>query len=183
MHTYLLIYNATTALQPSLPSMNENPYFCVQLNAQQKELLGGKKVIAVNMPTRWAVQFRVGQTIMDSQRAFTAAVVAPDWEELGGKADDVRKIVSGELGPFWQELGMLLTLLRPFEQTIHQLEGDRPHLADCHLALLKLEDHVQKWAVKHVSIQVAGKDNKGSEFANSNLPPCLSSKLSVSGWV
>jgi hypothetical protein len=125
-----------------------------------------RKQIYVNMPTRWAIQYKVAQSIMDSKVSFISAVNDPAWAVLGGHADEVRKTVNGELGPFWDEVEMLLSMLKPFAQAIHQLEGDRPHLADCHVALLQLEEHVNAWAAQHADKNVPGKENKGTESAS-----------------
>jgi hypothetical protein len=151
----------------------------VQLTSAQVELLGARKAIAVNMPTRWAVQFHVAETVHASKIAFIAATITPAREMLGGKADEARKIVSGECGPFWQELETLLSLLRPFEQAIHQLEGDRPHLADCHIALLWLQRHVEKLAAKHEIIDFANKDNKGVESACNKVVQTFMLRLGI----
>jgi hypothetical protein len=137
-----------------------------QLNVKQEELRQSRKKIYVNMPTRWAIQYEVAQSIMDSKVSFISAVNDPAWAVLGGHADEVRKTVNGELGPFWDEVEMLLSMFKPFAQAIHQLEGDRPHLADCHVALLQLEEHVNAWAAQHADRNVPGKENKGTESAS-----------------
>jgi hypothetical protein len=45
---------------------------------------------------------------MDSKVSFISAVNDPAWAVSGGHADEVRKTVNGDLGPFWDEVEMLL---------------------------------------------------------------------------
>jgi hypothetical protein len=44
---------------------------------------------------------------------------------------------------------MLVELLQPFSDAIHQLEGDKPYQAACHHVLVLLRKHVEDWASKH----------------------------------
>jgi hypothetical protein len=49
----------------------------------------------------------------------------------------------------WKSAEMLVELLQPFSEPIHQLEGDKPYVADCHLLLISLRKFVEKWTAKH----------------------------------
>jgi hypothetical protein len=49
---------------------------------------------------------------------------------------------------YWNHADLLVKLLQPFADAVHQLEGDRPHLVDCHLALITLRKHVVVWSDK-----------------------------------
>jgi hypothetical protein len=37
---------------------------------------------------------------------------------------------------YWKHAEALVELLHPFSDAIHQLEGDKPHMAECHVTLL-----------------------------------------------
>jgi hypothetical protein len=137
----------------------------LQLTKHQISLQGGRKAVAVNAPTRWASHFLVMQSVKDSKISFLSAVASAAWTCLGGKAEEVRDTVME--GTFWEEMDMLLELLKPFSQAIHQLEGDRPHLSECHVTLLALEKHVMSWADKYkdVFVQVDKKKLKVADNA------------------
>jgi hypothetical protein len=49
-------------------------------------------------------------------------------------------------------------LLHPFSDAIHQLQGDTPHLAACHQALVVLRKHVEDWANKNMNGGLAEDD-------------------------
>ena len=49
---------------------------------------------------------------------------------------------------YWKHADRLVRLLRPFSDAIHELEGDKPHLADCHVTLLALRKHVVDWSAR-----------------------------------
>ena len=46
-------------------------------------------------------------------------------------------------------MASVLELLKPFSDVMHQLEGDMPHLAECHVALQQLREHIIAWVAKH----------------------------------
>jgi hypothetical protein len=81
-----------------------------------------------------------------------SAVCTAAWSSLKGKTETVHDTVMD--GAFWQELDMFLEFLWPFSQAIHHLEGDRPHLSDCHITLLQLEKHVNAWAEKLKAVEL-----------------------------
>ena len=58
------------------------------------------------------------------------------------KAGEVRDLLMS--ADYWKHADRPVRLLRPFSDAIHQLEGDKPHLAiaDCHVTLLALRQHV-----------------------------------------
>ena len=49
----------------------------------------------------------------------------------------------------WENVAAAAELLEPFSDAIHQIEADRPHLADCLGVLTALRAHVAEWARKH----------------------------------
>jgi hypothetical protein len=48
--------------------------------------------------------------------------------------------------------------LRPFSDANHQFEGDKPHLADCHVTLLALHKHVEDWSSKYRTSELGDSD-------------------------
>jgi hypothetical protein len=56
----------------------------------------------------------------------------------------------------WQNVERLVELLPPVLDAIHQLEGNKPRLVECHQALVVLRKIVDDWAKKHVK---GGLDN------------------------
>lgn len=110
---------------------------------------GRRPTICVNVPTRWATNFFVLDSILNSCTALQLAVSSEEWGHLsaGSQSGDVRKHLMD--AKFWKEVAMLVELLRPFSDAIHQLEGDKPHLSECHEALILLRKHVEAWVTKH----------------------------------
>lgn len=119
------------------------------MNKSQVLCSGKKKQIVTNVPTRWASNHFVMMSLIASQHALVAAVQLEAWANLPKKNDDdnkatvVRNIISST--EFWERMSMLTRLLQPFADAIHQVEADRPLLAHCHVVLLELQSHVQKW--------------------------------------
>jgi hypothetical protein len=114
------------------------------------ELMHGKRpTIHVNVPTRWATNFFVIDSQLDSRQALQMAAASEEWEALpaGSKASEVRDLLLN--ADYWRDADMLVRLLRPFSDAIHQLEGDNAHLADCHVALITLREHVVQWTAKY----------------------------------
>jgi hypothetical protein len=108
-----------------------------------------RRAIEVNVPTRWATGYLVLASLLKSQQALAMAINSPEWEKLSdaNKKNDVRKIFNDKV--FWSNASMLQELLQPFCDAIHKIEGDKPHLAECHIALMALRKHVKAWAKKH----------------------------------
>jgi hypothetical protein len=50
---------------------------------------------------------------------------------------------------FWEDVAMLLELLQPFSDAIHQLEADRPMLGQCYVVVTALHQHVTAFAAKY----------------------------------
>jgi hypothetical protein len=121
------------------------------LQVAEQQLLhmnGRRPTIAVNVPTWWASNFFVLESQLQSRTALQVAAAAETWAELpaGSKAGHVRKLLMS--ADYWKHADLLVKLLQPFADAIHQLEGDRPHLVDCHLALITLRKHVVVWSNK-----------------------------------
>jgi hypothetical protein len=118
----------------------------------QDEIYHCRKQIVVNVPTRFATNFLVLQSVHDSKQAIIQAVSTEAWAALGGKAQAVKDIAEHQLPDasfFWENVVMLLELLRPFADAIHQLEADRPMLGQCHEALVTLRKHVSAYVTKY----------------------------------
>lgn len=77
------------------------------------------------------------------------AISTSEWAALprGSKAEEVRKLAGG--ADTWKQFKALQELLQPFIDAIHQLEADKPMLAECHVVLMQLEQYVHSWAQKH----------------------------------
>lgn len=120
------------------------------------------KQVPVNVPTRFGSNFFVLRGVKDSQQALIQAVGTEAWADGPGKPPasgrsqsggelvrDIveRKAVVGQF--FWEDVDRLLELLQPFSDAIHQLECDKPMLAQCHVVLAKLHAHVQEFVKKH----------------------------------
>jgi hypothetical protein len=121
---------------------------------KQKEVMNSRRpTINVNVPTRWATNYLVLSSILHSRTALQLAVASEAWGQLSScsQAGKVRGLLLD--GEFWQNVEKLceklVELLHPFSDAIHQLEGDKPHLAECHRALVVLRKHVEDWAKKH----------------------------------
>jgi hypothetical protein len=69
-----------------------------------------------------------------------------EWGKLssGSQSGKVHELVLDV--QFWQNVENLVHL---FSHAIHQLEGDKPHLAECHHVLIVLRKHFEDWAKKH----------------------------------
>jgi hypothetical protein len=117
---------------------------------KQKEVMDGRRpTINVNVPTRWATNYLVLSSILHSRTALMLAAASEAWGQLssGSQTQKVQGLLLD--GEFWRDVTNLVELLHPFSDAIHQLEGDKPHLAECHLALVVLRKHVEDWAKKH----------------------------------
>jgi hypothetical protein len=101
------------------------------------------------MPTRWATNYLVLQSILHSRVALQLAVAADGWGQLPSSSQygTVRELMLD--AEFWSSVKMLVELLQPFSNAVHQLEGDKPHLAECHQVLGMLRKHAEDWASKH----------------------------------
>jgi hypothetical protein len=108
-----------------------------------------RRAIVVNVPTCWATNYLVLASLLKSQQALAMAINSPEWEKLSdaNKKNDVKKILNDRA--FWSNTSMLQELLQPFSDAIHQIESDKPHLAECHIVLTALRKHVEAWAKKH----------------------------------
>jgi hypothetical protein len=112
---------------------------------KQVEIMGGRRpTIHVNVPTRWATNYLVLHSILQSRTALQLTVASESWGQLpsGSQASTIGGYLMD--ARFWRSAEMLVELLQPFSDAIHQLEGDKPHLAECHLALITLRQHVDR---------------------------------------
>jgi hypothetical protein len=112
---------------------------CLQVAEKQLQHMNGRRpAMAVNVPTRWASNFFVLDSQLQSRTALQVAAAAETWAQMPAcsKAGEVRELLMS--ADFWKHADVLVKLLQPFADAIHQLEGDKPHLADCHLALITL---------------------------------------------
>jgi hypothetical protein len=117
---------------------------------------GARPTIEINVPTHWATNFFVVDSQLKSRQALQMAAASEGWAALpaamarrvksarqpaGGKAREVRSVLMS--ADYWTHADRLVRLLWPFSDAIHQFEGDRPHLEDCHVTLLALRKHVE----------------------------------------
>jgi hypothetical protein len=118
---------------------------------QKKMMHGRRPTIHINMPTHWATNNLVLNSILHSRTALQLAAASDAWAQLssGSQAKKVRNLLLD--GEFWQNVEKLVELLHPFSDAIHQLEGDKPHLAECHQALVVLRKHVEDRAKKNMN--------------------------------
>ena len=144
---------------------SHGPYFeaLVHLNIVITLLLKGKqlevykkvKATPINAPTRFASNFFVAKGISDTSQALIQLVGTQEWKVGLGKTNSgerIRKIILRELPGheyFWEDLVHLLELLQPFSDAIHQLECDRPMLAQYHVTLSTLAEHVKAFVEKY----------------------------------
>jgi hypothetical protein len=125
---------------------------------EQESLYKKKLQIVVNVPTRFASNFFVLRSIFQSKQALMQAVGTEAWAALGrgGNSGAVKAIVERkhpDAEYFWENVELLLELLQPFSDAIHQLEADRPMLAECHVVLAALQAHVQAFAAKYKTLR------------------------------
>jgi hypothetical protein len=59
------------------------------LNMHQLDVYQKKKVVPVNVPTRFATPFLVTKGIQGSKAAFLQAAASDGWSELEGKCEEV----------------------------------------------------------------------------------------------
>jgi hypothetical protein len=108
--------------------------------------------IAVNVPTRWATNYLVLKSVLGSRKAITAAASDPRWVDIKAeKGFPVQAWVTR--AEFWAQCEALSELLAPFSDAIYRIEGDKPYLADCHVVLKELEQHVKQWVQTYCSSQ------------------------------
>jgi hypothetical protein len=132
---------------------------CLQVAEQQLQHMNGRRpTMAVNVPTRWASNFFVLDSQLQSRIALQVAAAAETWAQLPAcsKAGEVRELLMS--ADYWKHADVLVKLLQPFADAIHQLEGDKPHLADCHLALITLRKHVVVWSDKFRTSDLAAEE-------------------------
>jgi hypothetical protein len=140
--------------------LNDSGPAKVLVQKQQQEVYGRKKQIVVNVPTRFATNFFVLRSVADSRQALIQAVGSEAWSAPGGPGANrdsnggkVRGIVERsipEASYFWENVELLIELLQPFSDAIHQLEADRPMLSQCHQVVMMLDQHVAAFARKHM---------------------------------
>lgn len=142
--------------------LNDSGPAKVLVQQAQVEVYGKRKQITVNVPTRFASNHLVMKSIVESKQALVQAVGSEAWSALkgpGGTVDGngakVKAIVERALDAtyFWENLVLLLELLQPFSDAIHQLEADRPMLGQCHVVLLSLHKHVQDFVAKYKDLR------------------------------
>jgi hypothetical protein len=149
----------TLALANKLANyLNDSGPAKVLVQAEQESLYKKKMQIVVNVPTRFASNFFVLQSILQSKQALIQAVGTEAWAALGrgGNSGACKAIVERrhpDAEFFWENVELLLELLQPFSDAIHQLEADRPMLAECHVVLAALQAHVQAFAAKHKTLR------------------------------
>ena len=113
------------------------------------------KATPINAPTRFASNFFVAKGISDTSQALIQLVGTEEWKVGPGKTNSgehIRKIILRELPGheyFREDLLRLLELLQPFSDAIRQLECDRPMLAQCHITLSTLAEHIKAFVEKY----------------------------------
>lgn len=127
------------------------------------ELYKKKKQITVNVPTRFASNFFVVESIFKSKAALALAVGAEAWSapegpgaSPGGNGAKIKAIIERAASGsefFWENVELLLELLQPFSDAIHQLEADRPMLGQCYGVVMALHKHVLAFATKHAALR------------------------------
>jgi hypothetical protein len=119
---------------------------------------GARPTIEINVPTRWATKFFVVDSQLKSRQALQMAAASEGCSALpaGGKAREVRSVLMS--ADYWTHADRLVRLLRPFSDAIHQFEGDKPHLADCHVTLLALRKLVEDWSSKYRTSELGDSD-------------------------
>jgi hypothetical protein len=110
-------------------------------DAQKSLCKGRRSSITVSVPTSWASNFFVVKSVMQNRTALQMVVGSEKWAELSAtsKRDDVRDICLS--ADFSKHGERLVELLQPFSDAIHQLEGDKPRLADCLIVPRQLQSH------------------------------------------
>jgi hypothetical protein len=119
-----------------------------------------KKQIFVNVPTRFATNWCVLKSASDSKQALLQAVSSAEWSAEGGSGgkfdsngNKVKRIIEGTYpnSEYLREnVELLVELLQPFSDAIHQIEADRAVLAQCHEVVEGLGKHVQAFAAKYL---------------------------------
>lgn len=115
----------------------------LQMAVKQAQVMNGRRpTITVNAPNQWATNCFVLNSILESRTALQMAVISEDAVNYpaGSQSDTIRKqMIEASV---WKDVEMLAELLRPFSDAIHQLEGDKLHIAECHEVLILLRKHV-----------------------------------------
>jgi hypothetical protein len=70
------------------------------LRTEQKEIYGSPRNIVVSVPTRFATNFFVMQSIQRNKAALLQACGDPSWENLGGKSKEVSANLAVKFGHF-----------------------------------------------------------------------------------
>jgi hypothetical protein len=143
--------------------LNDSGHAKMMVQQYQLEVYSREKQIVVKVPTRFASNHLVIKSISDSKQALIQAVVWEAWSVAsgpGGNPDGIGAKVKAFIDRshpdaqyFWENLEMLMELLRPFSDAIHQLRADRPMLGQCHVVLLSLHEHVHNFAAKYEDLQ------------------------------
>jgi hypothetical protein len=111
------------------------------LRSLQKEVYGAPRAVTVSVPTRFATNFFVMQSIQRNKAALLQACSHEEWAELGGKCKDAQDVL--QRADFWRLLKLAISFLQPFSDFIHQIEADRPALARTYDGLMTLDGHVK----------------------------------------
>lgn len=115
----------------------------------------------MNVPTRFASNFFVVRAISDSRQALQQAVGAESWTApnapgASGTGAAVKEIIErahAGSDAFWEDVKLLIELLQPFSDAVHQIEADRPMLGQCHTVVFDLHKHVRSFAEKHKALR------------------------------
>lgn len=139
--------------------LNDSGPAKVSVQKAQLETYKRKKQIVVNVPTRFATNLFVLKSVLDSKQALLQAVSSEAWSTEGGpggkpdsNGNKVKRIIERthpNAEYFWENVELLVELLQPFSDAIHQIEADRPMLAQCHQVVEALAKHVQAFAQKY----------------------------------
>jgi hypothetical protein len=143
--------------------LNDSGPAKIMVQKVQLDVYRRKKQIVVNIPTRFATNLFVLKSIWESKQALNSnlqqAVAAEAWRAPGapganseGNGYKVRNIFERKYPGaeyFWENVELLIELLQPFSDAIHQLEADRPLLAQCHVVVEALHQNVAAFALKH----------------------------------
>jgi hypothetical protein len=136
------------------------------LTAKQIELNGRAKAVASHCPTRFGTLVFILRDVISIKEALRHTVISDAWPDVCGgskHAAEFAEVVIGRRSVFWQLAVMVLELMAPIMDAIHQIEADRAMLSQMLMMWETLVIHAEKFCAdaSHASLLVPGQDGDG----------------------
>ena len=132
---------------PALQALTDSVRARLLLHDQQQQLYGSARVIPSHSPTRFASLFFVLQSLLRNKKAFQDLVTSEQWPEVvvtSPAADVIRRHCLLD-DKFWENLAHLRTAMEPITDAIHEIEADKPLLAQVGELWHRLSRHLDEW--------------------------------------